>query len=143
MHLLSTLKYFVAEIPKAPKITEALNAAKELPTQKKEKNKGPKVNIKPVKIDFPLPGKVQGIEHRLNSKNTYLIPDMYFKKNEPEYLVGKTIRLYHLMSNPENFIDQVITVSGWAREARLQGNDTLLFIKLVDGSNTTPLQVVI
>lgn len=32
---------------------------------------------------------------------------------------------------------------GWARESRLQAKDTLLFIKLVDGSNNTPLQVVV
>ena len=57
--------------------------------------------------------------------------------------MGKTVRLMHLLSNPDAYIDQIITVSGWAREARLQGNDTLLFIKLIDGSNTVPLQVVI
>jgi asparaginyl-tRNA synthetase len=34
-------------------------------------------------------------------------------------------------------------VVGWAREARLQAKDTLLFIKLIDGSNNVPLQVVI
>lgn len=32
---------------------------------------------------------------------------------------------------------------GWAREARLQAKDTLLFIKLSDGSNNVPLQVVV
>ena len=73
------------------------------------------MNIKPIKIDFPLPDKVQGIENRLNTKNTYLLPEMFYKKNEPEFLVGKTVRLLHLMSNPEAFIDQVVTVSGWAR----------------------------
>ena len=83
MHLLSTLRYFVAEIPKAPKVAEVAKAAKELPTQKKEKKKGPKVNIKPVKIDFPLPDKIQGSENRLNSKNSYHLPDMFYKKNEP------------------------------------------------------------
>jgi aspartyl/asparaginyl-tRNA synthetase len=36
-----------------------------------------------------------------------------------------------------------VTVVGWAREARLQANDTLLFVKLIDGSNAKPLQVVI
>ena len=143
MHLLSTLKYFVAEIPKVPKVTEGSKGEKALPTQKKEKKKAVKVNIKPVKIDFPLPDKVQGIETRLNSKNTYQLPEMFYQKNEPEFLVGKTVRLLHLMSNPEAFIDQIITVNGWAREARLQANDTLLFVKLIDGSNTTPLQVVI
>ena len=37
----------------------------------------------------------------------------------------------------------MITVSGWAREARLAAKDTIVFVKLVDGSNTVPLQVVI
>ena len=60
MHLLSTLKYLVAEIPKVPKVNEAVKGKKELPTQKKEKKKGTKVNIKPIKIDFPLPNKVEG-----------------------------------------------------------------------------------
>ena len=74
MHYLSTLRYFIAEIPKVPKVPEVIKPAKELPTKKKEKKKGPKVNIKPIKIDFPLPDKVQGIEQRLNSKNTYHLP---------------------------------------------------------------------
>ena len=43
----------------------------------------------------------------------------------------------------EKYVDQVVTVVGWAREARLQSKDTLLFVKLIDGSNNTPLQVVI
>jgi len=34
-------------------------------------------------------------------------------------------------------------VVGWAREARLAAKDTILFVKLVDGSNVEPLQVVI
>lgn len=33
-----------------------------------------KAVIKPVKIDFPLPEKVQGIESRLNTANSYLLP---------------------------------------------------------------------
>lgn len=37
----------------------------------------------------------------------------------------------------------MITVCGWARETRLAAKDTLLFVKLVDGSNAFPLQVVI
>ena len=32
---------------------------------------------------------------------------------------------------------------GWARETRLQAKNTLLFIKLVDGSNVDALQVVV
>jgi asparaginyl-tRNA synthetase len=43
----------------------------------------------------------------------------------------------------EEYVDKQVTVVGWAREARLQAKDTLLFIKLVDGSNNVPLQVVI
>jgi asparaginyl-tRNA synthetase len=105
--------------------------------------KAKKVNVKPVKIDFPLPDKIEGIENRLNSLNTYSLPEQYLKKNKPETLVGQNIRLNHLLANWEQYIDQVITVVGWAREARLQAKDTLLFIKLIDGSNNTPLQVVI
>jgi hypothetical protein len=36
--------------------------------------KGVKSNIKSVKIDFPLPSEVKGIEKRLNSKNIFAIP---------------------------------------------------------------------
>ena len=113
-----------------------------LPTQKKEKKKV-KENMKAVKIDFPLPEAVQGIEKRLNHHNHYLLPDRFGEKNKPEFLVGKNVRLLHLMENSEKFYDQIITVVGWAREARLQSKDTLLFVKLIDGSNTVPLQVVI
>ena len=33
-----------------------------------------KANIKPVKIDFPLPTEVQGIDKRMNHANTYALP---------------------------------------------------------------------
>ena len=102
-----------------------------------------KVNIVPVKIDFPLPTKVQGAEQRLNPANDYSLPETIFKKHQPNHLVGKTLRLAHLLQNWEHYVDKVITVVGWARETRLQAKDTLLFVKLVDGSNNTPLQVVI
>jgi hypothetical protein len=36
--------------------------------------KAKKVNIKPVKIDFPLPETIEGIDNRLNSLNTYQLP---------------------------------------------------------------------
>ncbi len=102
-----------------------------------------KAVIKPVNIDFPLPDKVQGIETRLNSLNTYKLPETFFKKNQPVTIVGQNLRLAHLLSHWEEYVDKVVTVVGWAREARLQAKDTLLFIKLVDGSNNTPLQVVV
>lgn len=102
-----------------------------------------KAVIKPVNIDFPLPETVQGIQKRLNSVNTYKLPEGFLKKNQPVTLVGQNLRLAHLLSHWEEYVDKVVTVVGWAREARLQAKDTLLFIKLVDGSNNTPLQVVI
>jgi len=43
-------------------------------TVKKVVKKAPKVNIKPVDIDFPLPEKVEGSENRLNIPNTFQIP---------------------------------------------------------------------
>ena len=36
----------------------------------------PKTNIKPVKIDFPLPDKITGIEDRLNAPNTFKLPEI-------------------------------------------------------------------
>ena len=53
MHRLTIAKYYLADIP-----------------AKVGKNK-PKTNIKPVKIDFPLPTAINGIEKRLNTKNTF------------------------------------------------------------------------
>ena len=61
--------------------------------------KAKKINIKPVKIDFPLPTGIQGIEKRINSVNTYALPEIFLKKNRPEHLVGKNVRLTHLLSN--------------------------------------------
>ena len=71
------------------------------------------------------------------------MPEVYFKKNQPEHIVGQNVRLSHLLEHWEQYVDKVVTVVGWARESRLQAKDTLLFIKLVDGSNNTPLQVVV
>jgi aspartyl/asparaginyl-tRNA synthetase len=79
----------------------------------------------------------------MNTSNTYSLPEQYHLKNKPVNIVGSNIRLSYLLSNYEQYIDQIVTVVGWARETRLQAKDTLLFIKLVDGSNTIPLQIVI
>lgn len=59
-----------------------------------------KTNIKPVKIDFPLPEQVTGIDKRLNTKNTFSLPEQYTNKHYPEYLVGKSVRLQYLITNP-------------------------------------------
>lgn len=74
-----------------------------------------KINIKPVKIDFPLPDQIEGIENRLNSLNTYELPEHFLKKHQPQHLVGKNLRLAHLLSNWESYVDKVVTVVGWAR----------------------------
>lgn len=58
-----------------------------------------KAVIKPVKIDFPLPDKLQGAEKRLNPPNTYQLPEVFFKKNQPTHLVGQSVRLSHLLSH--------------------------------------------
>lgn len=105
--------------------------------------KAKKVNIKPVKIDFPLPETIEGIDNRLNSLNTYQLPESFYIKNKPKTLVGNNLRLAYLLANWESFVGEIVTVVGWAREARLQAKDTLLFVSLVDGSNNVPLQVVV
>ena len=61
MHRITNLRYLLADAPK--KVANVVNPAK-----------GVQPNIKPVKIDFPLPDKVMGIENRLNSKNTFEVP---------------------------------------------------------------------
>lgn len=85
MHLLSTLRYCVAQIPKIPIEAAKVEAKPKgvMPTEKKEKKKVEKVNMKAVKIDFPLPEAVQGIDGRINSKNAYLLPQSFYKKNQP------------------------------------------------------------
>ena len=102
-----------------------------------------KVNIVPVKIDFPLPKAIEGADKRINTPNTYKLPEHLFQKHHPTHLVGSTLRLAHLMEKWEQYVDQVVTVVGWARETRMAAKDTILFVKLIDGSNNTPLQVVI
>lgn len=128
MHRITNLRYLLADVPKHVQ-----------PPQKKPH----KVNIKPVKIDFPLPDKVTGIENRLNSKNLFSIPEQFSQKHQPESVIGKNIRLSHLLKDWAKYVDQVVTITGWAREARLAAKDTLVFVKLVDGSNVEPIQVVI
>lgn len=102
-----------------------------------------KAVIKPVKIDFPLPNSVQGIENRLNSSNSYALPASVYAKVKPTFLVGSNVRLQHLLSQHQDYLDKMVTVVGWARQTRLQAKDTILFVNLVDGSNSVALQVVI
>jgi hypothetical protein len=90
-----------------------------------------------------LPTKVIGEDKRLNGKGSFVLPERFAEKNHPEYLVGKNIRLLHLCQNYEQYLDKMVTVSGWAQNTKLQAKDTLLFVSLVDGSNANPLQVVI
>lgn len=61
---------------------------------KKIEAKPNKINIIPVKVDFPLPDKIDGIEHRLNLKGFY-DSRTFPQKNKPQHLVGKTLRLGH------------------------------------------------
>ena len=46
-----------------------------------------------MKIDFPLPNQITGAEKRLNSANTFALPDSSYHKNQPEFLIGKNVRL--------------------------------------------------
>lgn len=66
-----------------------------LSTVKKPK-KAPKVNIVPVKIDFPLPTKLEGAENRLNQGTAFNIPEITIKKNRPEFLIGQNTRILHI-----------------------------------------------
>ena len=58
MMRITNIRYLITEAPKA-----VTNAPKTV-----------KPNMKQVKIDFPLPTQVRGIEKRLNTKNTFIIP---------------------------------------------------------------------
>ncbi len=61
-----------------------------------KKVKKPKVNIVPVKIDFPLPTTVVGAENRLNKDTSFNIPEITIKKNKPEFLIGQNTRILHI-----------------------------------------------
>lgn len=100
MHRITNLRYLISDVPK--------NAGKTA-------SKAVKPNIKPIKIDFPLPDSVKGIENRLNSKNTFSIPEVYGLKNKPEAVIGKNVRLSYLLEHQDEYVDKVITVTGWAR----------------------------
>lgn len=99
MFRITNLKYLIAETPKV------------VPT----KVKAPKVNMQAVKIDFPLPEKIQGIEKRLNSNCSFVIEEKFRTKQQSPAVIGKNIRLAYLNSHPNDFVDQIITVTGWAR----------------------------
>lgn len=99
MHRVCNLKYLLADVTKNAK--NVVKAAKG--------------NIQAVKIDFPLPDKVQGIEKRLNSKNTFEIPQQYSQKYKPEVVIGKNVRLSFLNQRPDDYIGKIVTVTGWAR----------------------------
>jgi hypothetical protein len=51
----------------------------------------------------------------MNTSNTYSLPEQYHIKNKPVNLVGSNLRLSYLLANYEQYIDQVVTVVGWAR----------------------------
>ena len=105
--------------------------------QKKE------VNIFPIDVDFPLPQKFVGEENRLNSPYNLEIPQVLSQRNKSETLVGSILRVDYVLANAAKYLDKNITVAGWANSARLQENDTLLFIELVDGTSPVPLQIVV
>lgn len=65
----------------------------------KKAKKAPKVNIVPVKIDFPLPERVVGSENRLNTLTSFKIPEATVQKNRPEFLIGSNTRIIHINDN--------------------------------------------
>ena len=77
MYRVTNLRYFLAEVTKAPTVVTAAKTANTSTKDSSNNTKGPsktkvtKVNMNPVKIDFALPEKVTGIENRINSKNTF------------------------------------------------------------------------
>ena len=105
--------------------------------------KKPQVNIFPIEVDFPLPTGFEGSQDRLNSSYNLEIPAHFGQRNKPANLVGSILRIDYLLSNAAKYIDQDVTVAGWANSVRLQANDTLVFIELVDGTSPVPLQVVV
>lgn len=90
-----------------------------------------------------MPSKFVGQENRINSQYNLEIPEHLLKRNKPANLVGSVVRLDYLLANASTYLDKDVTVAGWANSARLQENDTLLFIELVDGTSPVPLQIVV
>lgn len=83
MHRVTNIRYLLADVPKV-----VGTGAKKV-----------KPNVKAVKLDFPLPEKVIGIENRLNSKNTFEIPKQYSQKHTPQSVIGKNVRLSYLLAH--------------------------------------------
>lgn len=103
MHRITNLRYLIAEVPKIVKPAPAAKVPK------------PATNPKAPKIDVPLPTGVKGIENRLNSKNTFEIPVQFSTKHKPEHVIGKNVRLSYLIEHHQEYIDKIVTVTGWAR----------------------------
>ena len=101
MHRITNLRYLIAEVPKN---------IKPAPAAKVQKG-----NAKTVKIDIPLPTSVKGIENRLNSKNTFEVPKVFSTKHKPEHVIGQNVRLSYLVEHHQEYIDKIVTVTGWAR----------------------------
>jgi hypothetical protein len=74
---------------------------KYLLTTVKKAKKAPKVNIVPVKIDFPLPTKLVGSENRLNQGTSFNIPEITIKKNKPQFLIGQNTRILYINENEQ------------------------------------------
>ena len=49
---------------------------------------------------------------------TPMVEERYFAKPIPKTVVGQIVRLEYLLKNHESYIDQKVTVGGWARTCR-------------------------
>lgn len=59
-----------------------------------------------------------------------------------QYGTGARLRVDYVLNTPE-LVGTVVTVKGWGKTARIQGNGSFAFIELNDGSNVRNLQLVV
>jgi hypothetical protein len=104
--------------------------------------KKPITNIVPVDIDFPLPKQIEGADKRMNTPLHFEVPKELGIRRKPTCLIGEILRVDEVLRNHEKYIDKEILVAGWANSTRMAEKDTIIFIELIDGTSSTPLQVV-
>ena len=104
-----------------------------------------------VSNNYDGPDKI--IKDRFYPETLKLLNDIGVKNNhdvevtkiEPKVTsFGNRIRVVNFISdNAEKFIGQTVTVGGWAKSLRNQGNGSYIFIELNDGSSIKNLQIVV
>lgn len=82
-----------------------------------------------------------------NSLKSLLPPaEVQIKSSSRQFTIpmgtGARYRVDYVLSHTD-LIDQIITVKGWARTVRIQGNGSFAFVEVNDGSSVKGIQVIV